>query len=122
MLLLGEMAAFLAGWHPPLQAVARRFATTAAGWADGLEEEAAAAPPQECVQLRAKQAMLRMTALCCFGGGGGGAALSSDDAASMLRLAALVHHGSIYCHALDGQGAKELQAELAQLEVRAGVD
>lgn len=116
MLLLGEMAAFLAGWHPPLQAVARSFAATAARWADDLEAEAAAAPPADAVKLRAQQAKLRMTALCCYGGGG--AALSSDDAAAMLRLAALVHHGSIYCHALDGEGTAELQAQLSQLEVR----
>lgn len=117
MLLLGEMAAFLAGWHPALQAVARSFAATAARWADDSEAEAAAAPPQNAVKLRAQQAKLRMTALCCYGGSGG-AALSSDDAAAMLRLAVLVHHGSIYCHALDGEDTAELQAQLSQLEVR----
>lgn len=107
VLLLGEMAAYLSAWHTPLRAVARRFAAAAARWAEDLEAEAQEAPPDEARPVRAKQCLLRMTALLCHASG----QLSTADVQQLLSLAVLAHHGSIY-----GKG-KDLEAHLERLQV-----
>lgn len=107
VLLLGEMAAYLSDWHPPLRDVARRFAAAAARWAEELEGSAAELPPERAQALRAKQCLLRCTALLCHAAG----QLSDADAEGLLGLAVLVHHGSIYA------AGTELEAELDQLQV-----
>ena len=106
--LLGELAAALSGWHAPLAAVARRFAAMAARWADELEPSAAREPPARARALRAKQCLLRQTALLCYGAG---SALGAGDVLRMLGLAVQIHHGAIY-----GQGTG-LEGDLAQLQV-----
>ncbi len=107
VLLLGEAAAFLADWHPPLRAVARRFAAMAAGWAEDLEASAEGLPPAKARPMRAKQCLLRMTALLCYGGG----ELDAEDVQHMLCLAVQIRHGYLY-----GQGTP-LQARLEELQV-----
>ena len=110
--LLGEASAYLAGWHPPLNAVARSFAGSAARWAEELEADAAGKPPAVAGPVRAKQCLLRMIALLCLaGGGGGGGKLTAEDAEHMLGLAVQCHHGTIYGH------GTALQAQLKELRV-----
>ncbi|PRW58669.1 hypothetical protein C2E21_2704 [Chlorella sorokiniana] len=107
VLLLGEVAAYLSDWHPPLREVARRFAAAAARWAEELEGSAAELPPERARALRAKQCLLRCTALLCRAAG----QLSEADVEDMLGLAVLVHHGSIYA------AGTELKGDLEQLQV-----
>lgn len=106
-LLLGEVAAYLSAWHPPLRDVARRFSASAARWAEELEASAAELPPERARPLRAKQCLLRCAALLCHAGG----ELSDGDVEAALGLAVLARHGSIY-----GAGT-ELEEELGRLQV-----
>ncbi|KAL4434356.1 hypothetical protein ABPG75_000797 [Micractinium tetrahymenae] len=107
VLFLGELAAYLSDWHPPLKDVARRFAAAAAGWADDLEAEAQQLPPEQARPTRAKQCLLRATALLCHAAG----QLSLADVQSLLGLAVQVHNGSIY-----GNGTP-LEKPLQRLQV-----
>lgn len=116
MLLLGELAAYLSAWHPPFHSLQRQMAATAARWADAVEKEVAQAPPSEATALRARQCLLRMTALLCYSGGGGGEALTSADAKHMLCLAVQVHHGSVYAHSLEDKD-EDVRSHMARLEV-----
>jgi hypothetical protein len=112
--LLGEVSAYLAGWHPPLRAVARSYADSAARWAEELEADADGKPPAIAGPVRAKQCLLRMIALLCLAGGAGGAGgseLTAGDAELMLGLAVQCHHGTIYGH------GTALQAQLKELRV-----
>lgn len=109
VLLLGEVAAYLSGWHPPLCMVARRFAGMAARWADELESSAREALPAQASPVRAKQCLLRQTALLCYGALG--CKLGGDDVARMLGLAVQIHHGTVH-----GQGTL-FESDLARLQV-----
>jgi hypothetical protein len=85
LLLLGEMAAFLSGWHPPCRAVARRFAVMSAAAAEQLEAQLAEvgeADARMAQQLQARQVQARGMALLCHASG----EMSAADAAQMLRL------------------------------------
>lgn len=84
---LGEIAAFLGSWHPPLAAVAKRLAGTACRWAEELEGSIGRALPDEARPLRAKQCLLRGTALLYYATGG---ELAVEDAQEMLGLAVQV--------------------------------
>lgn len=86
--LLGELAAYFSAWHPPLRAVARRFASAASRWADELERDAQEAPPDAARPLRAKQCLLHATALLCLASGSG--PMEVADAQAVLELAAQV--------------------------------
>lgn len=107
VLFLGELAAYLSDWHPPLRDVACRFAAAAAGWADELEAEAQQMPPEQARPTRAKQCQLRATALLCHAAG----QLSAADVQSLLSLAVQVHNGAIY-----GSGTP-LEKPLERLQV-----
>ncbi|KAL4428607.1 hypothetical protein ABPG77_008919, partial [Micractinium sp. CCAP 211/92] len=107
VLFLGELAAYLSDWHPPLRDVARSFAAAAAGWADELEAEAQQLPPDQARPTRAKQCQLRATALLCHAAG----PLSTADVQSLLSLAVQVHNGAIY-----GSGTP-LEGPLQRLQV-----
>ena len=117
--LIGLMAAYLAGWHPPLRDVARRLVTAASQWADDLQPQLEVAAPAEARPLRAKACLHRMRALLCLGSGGGGEQLSTDDAGRMLCLAVQVHHDGVLAGSLEDRDAP-MGKELAQLQVRGG--
>ena len=110
VLLLGQVAAYLAAWAAPLKAVAARFAAAAERWADDLEASASEASPADAKPVRAKQCLLRTTALLCTCPPG--VALETEDARRALRLAVLVCHGQ--CH---GSGTP-LEERLQELKVR----
>lgn len=103
--LLGDLSASLSGWHAPLRDVSRRFAAMAEGWAEELEASAREIPPEQARPVRAKQCLLRMTALLCHGAG----ELAAGDAAQVLHLAVQARHGIVYS---SGTG---LQREIARL-------
>jgi hypothetical protein len=108
VLLLGEVAGYLSAWHPPLRDVARRFSTMAERWAEDLKDSIPLdAKPAKSSPVRAKQCLLRMTALLCHATGD----LNTGGVQSMLRLAVLVHHDIIY-----GQDT-ELHSQLVKLQV-----
>ncbi|GAB4822814.1 hypothetical protein N2152v2_009860 [Parachlorella kessleri] len=112
VLLLGEVAAYLSAWHGPLAAVARSFAGMAERWAEELEPNASGAPPDQAGPVRAKQCLLRCTALLCYGPL---EELRAEDVGAMLRLAVQAHHGFVY-----GPGTK-LERQLGRLQ-RAPID
>ena len=84
-LLLGETAAFLAGWHAPLAGTARRFAAMQSEAADAMEPQIDRAIGERNVeaeeQLQAEQCRSRMRALLCHGGS---LELTAVDAAAMM--------------------------------------
>jgi hypothetical protein len=86
LLLLGEVAAFLSGWHEPCRAVARRFAAISSQAASQLQQQVDAAEGKDEMQamLQAKQTKARMLALLCHASG----QLSGSDVAEMLQLMA----------------------------------
>jgi hypothetical protein len=108
VLLLGQVAAYLADWCPDCKAVARRFAAMTSRVADELQQQIdALATGQEEVaaKLQAKQCKARMMALLCYVAG----ALDTEDVGHMLGLMVLVKHGDLF---LEDAG---LAAELAGL-------
>ena len=109
VVLLGEVAAYLAAWEPALKAVAVRFAAAAERWGNEVEALAAEALPDDAKPLRAKQCLLRQTALLCTCAPG--SALDAQDARRALRLAVQVHHGAAY-----GRGTS-LEKRLQELQV-----
>ncbi|GLC35571.1 thioredoxin-disulfide reductase [Pleodorina starrii] len=114
VLLLGEVASYLAEWHAPCRDVARRFADMTARVADDLEAEVDAASNDDDVAaaLLAKQCRWRCMALLCYGGGGG-ACMLDDDAGDVLQLAVLIRYAS------DILPDPSLRAALQPLLVRA---
>ncbi|PNH10973.1 hypothetical protein TSOC_002217 [Tetrabaena socialis] len=134
VLLLGEVAAYLADWHEPCRAVARRFAATTSRAADALEARIAEAAAQGggeqasgggdsdsgggsgsvVSELLARQCCLRATALLCYGAGPpADAAQATKDAGAMLQLMVLLNHGNVFLE------EAALRAQLGTLLVRA---
>eukprot|EP00198_Chlamydomonas_reinhardtii_P007687 XP_001697024.1 predicted protein [Chlamydomonas reinhardtii] len=126
ILLLGEMAAYLADWHSPCSAVARRFAAIAMLEADRMQVEldaaaGLAADDRRVSELLARLVRWRVMALLCYGAGplspaaaGRGARQQqSKDAATMVRLMVQV------CHGLTFQTDRAMQQELELLRTRA---
>ncbi|GIL51276.1 hypothetical protein Vafri_7116, partial [Volvox africanus] len=111
VLLLGEVAAYLAGWHPACNAVARRFATMTSIVADelGLEADAVSNDDDAVAELLAKQCIWRCMALLCYGAG----CLDASDVGSMLQLIVLIRHGHVFLQDL------QLRAQVQPLVVRA---
>jgi hypothetical protein len=107
VLLLGEVAGYLSAWHQPLRDVALRFAAMAERWAEDLEATALEATPAAARPVRAKQCLLRMTALLCLAN----VRMDAGCVQRVLNLAVLIHHGVVY-----GQDTP-LQAQLGQLQV-----
>ncbi|GLC49187.1 thioredoxin-disulfide reductase [Pleodorina starrii] len=113
VLLLGEVASYLAEWHAPCRDVARRFAKMTARVADDLEAEVDAASNDDDVAaaLLAKQCRWRCMALMCYGGSG--PLNDADDVGKMVQLAVLIHHGRVFLP------DASLRAALQPLVVRA---
>ncbi|EFJ48407.1 hypothetical protein VOLCADRAFT_91060 [Volvox carteri f. nagariensis] len=136
VLLLGEVAGYLAAWYPPCRDVARRFAAMTARAADELEPQVAVAgngggsatDDSAISNLLAKQCRSRCMALmCCSGAAAADAAasaaattvtmapplLTEADAREMIRLMVLINHGRVFLH------SPKLREELTPLFVRA---
>ncbi|EFJ48301.1 hypothetical protein VOLCADRAFT_104794 [Volvox carteri f. nagariensis] len=135
VLLLGEVAGYLAAWYPPCRDVARRFAAMTARAADELEPQVAVAgngggsatDGSAISNLLAKQCRWRCMALMCFSGAAAADAaasaaatvtaapplLTEADAQEMIRLMVLINHGRVFLH------SPKLREELAPLFVRA---
>ncbi|KAG2441624.1 hypothetical protein HXX76_003244 [Chlamydomonas incerta] len=118
ILLLGEMAAYLADWHAPCGAVARRFAAITMREADQLQAELDAAAgvagdDRRVSELLARQVRWRVMALLCYGAGplapgvGPGQQQQQEDAAVMVRLMVQICHGLTFQD--DPAKLKELQ-------------
>ncbi|KAG2451920.1 hypothetical protein HYH02_003695 [Chlamydomonas schloesseri] len=123
ILLLGEVAAYLADWHAPCGALARRFAAITMREADRLQAELDAAAglagdDKRVSELLARQVRWRVMALLCYGAGplaagagaGGGQQeqpQQAEDAAVMVRLMVQVCHGLTF--QVDAAKLKELQ-------------
>ncbi|KAG2441635.1 hypothetical protein HXX76_003254 [Chlamydomonas incerta] len=125
ILLLGEMAAYLADWHAPCGAVARRFAAITMRAADQLqaaEQDAAAGvagDERRASELLARQVRWRVMALLCYGAGplapgvGPGQQQQEEDAAVMVKLMVQI------CHGLTFQDNPAQLQELQLLRARA---
>ncbi|GIL75394.1 hypothetical protein Vretifemale_5196 [Volvox reticuliferus] len=111
VLLLGEMVAYLADWHPPCSDVARQFATMTSTVADELSLEADAISNNDdaVAALLAKQCIWRCMALMCYGAG----CLDASDVGAMLQLIVLIRHGRVFMQDL------QLRAQVQPLVVRA---
>ncbi|KAG2455049.1 hypothetical protein HYH02_000874 [Chlamydomonas schloesseri] len=128
ILLLGEMAAYLADWHEPCGAVARRFAAITMREADRLRTDlvAAAGDDRRVSELLARQLRWRVMALVCYSAGplrpadgSGGRGVQGawrrqdqqqqheEDAAVMVRLMVQICHGLTFQE--DAAKRKELQ-------------
>ena len=106
--LLGEVAAYLSDWHAPFLPLARRFGVMAAEWADDLEVTIQDAAAENSKHVRAKQCLLRMSALVSYANG----ELSVADVAAMVRLMVLIAHGRVF------EEEDALQGEIAAMHVR----
>eukprot|EP00198_Chlamydomonas_reinhardtii_P008814 XP_001698151.1 predicted protein [Chlamydomonas reinhardtii] len=125
ILLLGEVAAYLADWHAPCGAVARRFAVITLREADRLQAELDAAAgiagdDRRVSELLARQVRWRVMALLCYGAGPLAPAGSStgqqhqaEDAAVMVQLMVQI------CHGLTFQDNPATLRELQLLRARA---
>lgn len=118
VLLLGEVASYLAAWHPPCRTVARRFATMATRFADEFEPQLAAVRSEDHAaagQLFLKQCRWRCIALTAWSGAAAAAAaatstacsrigrplphqLTDEDVSQMLQLMVLITHGQVFLH------------------------
>ncbi|KAF5833854.1 hypothetical protein DUNSADRAFT_9691 [Dunaliella salina] len=110
VILLGEVAAYLADWNPTCWRAALKFASMTSRAADSMDQPMADAAGDEELQqnLLARQCELRMLALLCFSAG----PLSTEGAASMLRLMVLIRHGHVF---LDSPATRE---RLSSLHIR----
>jgi hypothetical protein len=114
VLLLGQLAAYLSGWHPSFTPIARHFAAMTSSYADQqLQQQidvlvSQGADEAALAELKAKQTRWRAMALLCFADG----PMYSDDAGTMLRLMLLIKHGDVY------QPDRPAAAELSALRVR----
>jgi hypothetical protein len=110
VLLLGQLAAYLADYSDVCRDAARQFAEMTSRAADQLQPqvEAAAHQNQEKVaaQLQAKQSKARAVSLLCYGAG----PLDAADLGHMLQLIVLVKHGDLFASAAAGIVADELPA------------
>ncbi|KAG2496793.1 hypothetical protein HYH03_005201 [Edaphochlamys debaryana] len=95
VMLLGPLAAYVAAFHQPCRAVARRFAAMTSRVADELEAEIGlhAADEGRVAALLAKQCRWRAMALLCYDTD---ALAEVDDARAMVRLAALLKLGRVF--------------------------
>jgi hypothetical protein len=109
VLLLGQLAAYLADYSPACKDAARQFAEMTSRAADQLQPqvEEAAQQNQErvAVQLQAKQCKARAVSLLCYGAG----LLDVADVQHMLQLIVLVKHADLFLAAA-GSAANELPA------------
>ena len=108
VLLLGQLAAYLADWSFSCKAVARRFAGMTSRVADELQQQidgVVAGQEKVAAMLQAKQCKARMMALLCYLTGG----LDAEDVGHMLGLMVLVKHGDLFL------GDAGVAAELAGL-------
>lgn len=108
--LVGEMAAFVAQWHPQARQVTRDTADSARRWAQELEaqvEEAAESKPDHVAELRARQCAFHCYALLNHACG----ELSSGDAAQLVELAVLSNHVRVF------EGPTSQEGEVRQLTV-----
>jgi hypothetical protein len=110
VLLLGQLAAYLADYSNVCKDAARQFAEMTSRAADQLqpqvEEAAQQNQEQAAMQLQAKQCKARAVALLCYGAGLSDAA----DVGHMLQLIVLVKHGDLFASAAAGSVAAELPA------------
>ncbi|KAG2486452.1 hypothetical protein HYH03_014899 [Edaphochlamys debaryana] len=94
--LLGPLAAYLASFHAPCCAVARRFAAMTARVADELEAQLDehAADARLAAALQARQCAWRAMAVLSLDSG----ALDDEevDAGALVRLAVLLQHGRVF--------------------------
>ncbi|KAG2501267.1 hypothetical protein HYH03_001073 [Edaphochlamys debaryana] len=95
VMLLGPAAAYVASFHPPCRAVARRFAAMTSRVADELQEDIAqhAGDERLSAALQAKQCRWRAMSLLCYDSD---ALTEAADAAAMARLMVLVNHGRVF--------------------------
>ncbi|KAG2494611.1 hypothetical protein HYH03_007376 [Edaphochlamys debaryana] len=95
VMLLGPVAAYVASFHPPCLAVARRFAAMTSRVADELEADIAEHAGDESLSaaLQAKQCRWRAMSLLCYDSD---ALAEAGDAAAMARLMVLVNHGRVF--------------------------
>eukprot|EP00878_Enallax_costatus_P005957 GHUV01006249.1.p1 GENE.GHUV01006249.1~~GHUV01006249.1.p1 ORF type:complete len:2036 (+),score=737.34 GHUV01006249.1:1069-7176(+) len=95
VLLLGQLAAYLADWHSGCKEAARQFAAMTSKAAEqlGKQLQQARAHNQDGIarQLQAKQSKARALSLLCYGAG----PLDASDVAHMLQLMVLVKHGDL---------------------------
>jgi hypothetical protein len=110
VLLLGQLAAYLADYSDVCKDAAKQFAEMTSRAANQLQPqvEAAAQQNQEkvAVQLQAKQSKARAVSLLCYGAG----PLDAADVGRMLQLIVLVKHGDLFASTAAGSIAGELPA------------
>ncbi|KXZ49831.1 hypothetical protein GPECTOR_19g282 [Gonium pectorale] len=96
VLLLGEVAAYLADWHKPCVKTARRFAAMTARAADELEPQLVAQSDRSEVvsEILARQCRARCMALLCYGAGPLDA--GGEDVGAMLQLLVLINQGCVF--------------------------
>ncbi|GLI61983.1 hypothetical protein VaNZ11_004549, partial [Volvox africanus] len=111
VLLLGEVAAYLADWYPRCSGVARRFATMTSIVADelGAEADAVSNDDDAVAMLLAKQCIRRCMALLCYGAG----CLDASDVGAMLQLMVLIRHSQVFLQ------DRQLRTQVQPLVVRA---
>lgn len=109
VLILGEIAAYLSQWHPPLKDIARRFSEMTRTAADALDVQilGLAADPAQQQQLQARQCHLRMISLLCFGPGD---MRSAGDAAIVVKLMVQIQHRHVFLDKIDVMIAARLSA------------
>ena len=109
VLILGEAAAYLSLWHPPLKDIARRFSEMTREAADALEAQIldSATNPAQQQQLQARQCHLRMVSLLCFGPG---EMRSAEEAAIVVKLMVQIRHRHVFLDAIDNKTAARLSA------------
>lgn len=113
VLLLGQLAAYLADWHPPCKAVAQQFARMTSRHAnDHLQQQidqlvTAGSDEAQLAELKGKQTRWRAMSLLCYAAG----PLDSTDVGHMLRLMLLIKHSDVY------QPDSKTAAQLAALRL-----